>query len=387
VRKATWIVVGVLMLGGAGAFAYKQRALRKSPDTAQSGSAARAVGPGAIEFAASDIMTLQPGEISRSIPITGSLRPTNQTLVRSKVAGEIIELNVKEGSAVRAGQMIARIDPIEFEWRVKEREANLRSADAQLDQARRTLENNKQLLEKNFISQNAFDNAKFSLDAAQGNRDAALAQLTMARKSLSDTVVGAPMTGIVAERFAQVGEKVSPDNKLVSIIDLSRMEIEAPVPASDASALAVGQEVELAIEGIETRQIGRIIRINPGTQAGTRSIPIYIGLDNKDPRVRAGLFAQGNLAVATRRNIISVPSVALRDAGGRTFVYGIDGDTLVERDVQTGLRDDSAPSPNGGIGIVEITSGLKSGDRIVAVNLGPLRAGSSVKVASIASGK
>ena len=397
-KRAAWIVIAALVFGGAAAFALKQRAARKAAEAAEApglvtgkraaaGAATGTSAAGSIEFGPNDVLVLQAGEISRSIPLTGSLRPSNQTLVRSKVAGEIKQLSVKEGSAVKAGQPIARIDPVEFEWRVKEREANLRSAEAQLEQARRTLDNNKQLLAKNFISRNAFDNARFSLDGALGNRDAAVAQLTMARKSLSDTFVSAPMNGIVAERFAQVGEKVSPDNKLVSIVDLSKMEIEAPVPASEISAVAVGQMVELAIEGIDTPQIGKIIRINPSTQAGTRSIPVYIGLDNKDPRVRAGLFAQGNLAVGIRRDVIAVPSVAIRDTAGRTFVYAIEADKLVERDVQLGLRDDSAHSSNGSVGVTEIKSGLKAGDQIVAVNLGPLRAGSTVKIASVARAK
>lgn len=336
--------------------------------------------PSTIEFSSNDLMTLAPSQISKRIPITGSLQPTNQTMVKSKVAGEIKQLLVSEGIGVKAGQVIARIDPTEFEWRVNERESLLRAAEAQLAQAKQTLANNRQLLEKNFISQSAFDTARFTLDSAQGNRDAAAAQLRVARKALADSVVLAPMSGLVGERFARVGEKVSPDNRIVSIIDLSRMEIEAPVPASDIGAVQIGQEVRLSIEGIAEPQIGKVTRINPSTQAGTRSVPIHLALDNKDPRIRAGLFAQGQLVVGVKTAIISVPENSLRDAAGRIFVYLIEGDKVIEREVELGLRDDSLQSSNGLTGMVEIKRGLKAGDRIVAVNLGPLRGGSLAKV-------
>ena len=372
-------LVAIALLAGT-AWIVRQRA--SAPRSAPSAGApgADAAGSPTLEFAAADLMSLAPASIARTIPLTGSLRATNQTLVRAKVAGEIMELAVREGMEVKAGQLLARIDPIDFESRVREREAQARSAQAQVEQARRTLENNRQLLAKNFISQNAFDNAQSGYDVALANRDAALAQLTQARKALADTAVTAPMAGIVAERFAQVGEKVSPDNRIVSIVDLSRMEIEAPVPSSEIGSVRIGQEVVLRIEGIDLEQKGQIVRINPATSAGTRSVPVYIGLDNRDPRIRAGLFAQGTLEVGTHQNVLVIPTAALRESGGRSFVYVIDGDRLAERDVQTGMSDASGRAPNGSIGVVEITGGLKAGERIVAANLGALRPGSRVSV-------
>jgi len=338
-----------------------------------------------VEFSPADLLTLQPGAIARTIPLTGTLKAANQTLVRAKVSGELVAVAVREGTAVRAGERIARIDPTEFEARVGEREAQRRSAEAQVEQARRTMDNNRALLDKGFISQNAFDNAQSGYQVAVANRDAAAAQLAQARKALADTAVLAPMSGVVAERFAQVGEKVSPDSRIVSIVDLSRMEIEAPVPASEIGNVRLGQTVSLRVEGIETPQTGEIVRINPATAAGTRSVPVYIGLDNRDPRIRSGLFAQGTLAVERRAGVIVAPAAAVRDAAGRSFVYRVVDGTLEERTVTTGLRDPAARAANGSTGLVEITSGLQAGDTIVGVNLGALRAGSKVRVGAPAA--
>lgn len=323
---------------------------------------------------------MTPGDLSRQVPITGTLRATNQTLVKSKVAGELTELLVREGSAVKTGQLLAKIDTMDFDLRIKEREAQLRGSEAQLDQAKRTLENNRQLLEKNFISQSAFDAAKSSYDVAVANLDASKAQMAQAKKALNDTRVFAPMNGIIAERFAQPGEKISPDSRILSIVDLSRVELEAAIPSNDIGSVRIGQNINLNIEGIDKTFNGQVVRISPSTQAGTRSVPIYIAIENKDSRVRAGLFAQGVLALDKRSNVLVVPINALREAAGRNFVYLIESDKLAERDIKLGARDENGQASNGSEGVIEVTSGLKAGEQIVGVNLGTLRPGITVKL-------
>jgi membrane fusion protein, multidrug efflux system len=352
----------------------------KPEASGKTGGPAKPVVPTVMELSAQELFKIIPGELSRQVPITGTLRATNQTLVKSKVAGELMELLVREGSAVSAGQLIAKIDTVDFDLRIKEREAQLRGAEAQLDQAKRTLENNRQLLEKNFISQSAFDTAKSGFDVAVANLDATKAQMAQAKKALNDTRVFAPMSGIVAERFAQPGEKVSPDSRILSIVDLSRVELEAAIPSTDIGSVRIGQDISLNIEGIDKSFKGRVVRISPSTQAGTRSVPIYIAIDNKDSRVRAGLFAQGTLALDKRTNVLVVPINALREAAGRNFVYILDGDKLAERDVKLGARDETGRASNGSEGVIEVIAGLKAGEQIVGVNLGTLRPGITVKL-------
>jgi RND family efflux transporter MFP subunit len=395
-RKVVSRVVLVLVLAAllaTGAWFYKTRAARTvaaanssqqvgARPAIEAGTSGAAGAPVAseVEFLASDLYTLAPQRLTRSIPLTGTLRPVNQTVVKTKVQGELRELTVREGTSVRRGQLLGRLDLTEYEVRVKEREAQLKSAESQVDQTLRTLENTRQLKERNFVSQSALDASRSAWEVAVGNRDAAAAQAALARKSLADAVLIAPIDGVVAERFAQPGEKLPIDGRVLSIVDLSKMEIEAPVPAAEIGSVKIGQSVELRIEGVSARQVGRIVRIAPATQAGTRSVPIYIALDNRDPSVRAGLFAQGVLAIDQRDGVLAIPIGAVRDAGGRTFVYAIANDKLIERDIKLGLRDET-----GGDGTrVEVVSGLNAGDRIVATNLGSLRAGSTVRVVAAA---
>lgn len=384
-----FLILTLAALLAAGGWFYKTRAARNVADaqSSQKADAKPGLEAGAsgisgvtaastLEFSPSDLYTLAPQSLTRSIPLTGTLRPVNQTVVKTKVQGELRELTVREGTSVRRGQLLGRLDLTEYEVRVKEREAQLKSAESQVDQTLRTLENARQLKEKNFISQSAIDAARSGWEVAVGNRDATAAQLALARKSLADAVLIAPIDGVVAERFAQPGEKLPIDGRVLSIVDLSKMEIEAPVPAAEIGSVKIGQAVELRIEGVSARQLGQIVRIAPATQAGTRSVPIYIALDNRDPSVRAGLFAQGVLAIERRNGVLAIPSGAVRDAGARTFVYAIVDDKLIERDIKLGLRDETGTEGSR----IEVVSGLNAGDRIVATNLGSLRAGSTVRV-------
>jgi RND family efflux transporter MFP subunit len=375
------LAIIVLALLAAAAAAWRWYSSRTAAD--QSAPVAPATdhrskaAPRALEFAPAELFTVNLGRIARTIPITGTLSATQQTVVKSRVAGDILDISAREGSAVKIGQLIARIDPTDFELRVRERQANVRSAEAQLEQAQRTLENNRALLAKNFISQNAFDNSLSASDVAKAALESARAQLEQARKALADTHVMSPMAGQIAQRFAQPGEKVSPDSRIVSIIDLSSMEIEAAVPASEVGLVRIGQTVKLRIEGLDTEQTGQVLRINPSTQPGTRSVLIYVGMQQRDNRVRAGLFAQGTLSIDEKSGVIVVPVAAIRELAGRRVIYAIDNGLVVEREVKTGVVDETAIAPNGAVGAAEIVAGLKAGDRIVAVNLGVLRAGSS----------
>ena len=333
-----------------------------------------------IELTDSDLLTLAPGRLVRSIPITGTLTAASQTLVRARVSGDIIDAPVREGMAVKAGQLVARIDPTDFELRLAERIAQLRSAQAQLDQARRTQENNAQLLDKAFISQNAYDNSRSAVDVAAAAVEAAQAQLAQARKALADTRILAPMAGVVAQRFVQPGEKVSPDGRILSIIDLDQLEIEAAVPATEIATVRRGQRAMLRVEGLAQATPARVLRINPATATGTRSVTVYLGLDKADERLRAGMFAQGSLIVDERDGLLLLPLSALRERSGQRHVYLIEQDRIVERRVELGLIDETATAPGGFTGAAEIRSGLQPGDRIVRQNLGQIAPGSRVRI-------
>ncbi len=364
-RKILIAVIGlVAVLGAAGA-------VRKAGSARQATPAAQAMQ--IVEFLPSDLTRAATRDLRVALPLSGGLRAFNQASVKAKVAGEVKEVLVREGESVRAGQIIARIDPTEYEAKVAQARGQMLAMQGQFDNSRQTWERNRTLVAKGFISQTAFDNYQSNVDVARANLDAAQAGLAVAQKALADTVVKSPLDGMVAARNVQPGEKVSPDTRLIDVVDLRVLELESPVPMADVSRVAVGQAVQLDVEGAGQFE-GKLVRINPAVQPGTRSVMVYVRVENADSRLRAGMFAQGALELGKRAGVVAVPVAAVRREGERAFVYVVENGVLGERAVKTGIADDAS-------GMVEITSGLPAGAEVVRNNLGTLRTGSRVKLA------
>jgi membrane fusion protein, multidrug efflux system len=356
-KRRSLVLVALLaaVLVAAGAFVARRHAAQPAKQTPVAAKQA-------IEFLPGDLWVAAPVSLARSLPVTGSLRAANQTTVKTRVAGDLLEVLVREGEAVRKGQTVARLDATEYEWRVKREQASLAAAQAQLEMATKTRTNNAQLLAQGFISQNAFDNAQSGLDSALGSRDAAAAALELSRKSLADTVIAAPMTGTVAERFAQPGEKLPVDGKILSLVDLASIELEIPVPADDIGQVAVGQRVEFGLEGNSERRAGTVVRISPSTAAGSRSVLVYVAMGKPDPALRAGMFAQGRLLVEPSEPTLAVPVSAVHEEAGGHLVLVVANGRIDQAPVTIGRRgsvDSAGPE------LMEIRSGLAAGAQVV----------------------
>lgn len=326
-----------------------------------------------LEFLPEDLFVVREGTLARTLPITGTLSALNSATVKAKVAGELVEVTVREGQTVQRGQLLARIDKTDVQARVAARSADTEAARAQLMLAKKNQMMQKALLDKNFISQNAFDTTQSGYDVAAARLRASEADLVSAKKALTDSELVAPFSGVVSERHAQPGERVPLDAKVVSIVDLTTLTLEASVPASTISQIRVGQPVTFHVDGFGERSfVGKIDRINPSTSAGSRSITVYALIANEDGLLRGGLFAQGELILERMEKVLVVPVSAVREEIGQTFVYVIENGHLRRRPVKIGATD--------GKGIEQVLEGLAAGDRIVTSNLGQLLDGSAAQV-------
>jgi len=312
--------------------------------------------------------------MARWLPVSGTLAPVSQATVKAKVSGDVIQVGVREGEAVRAGQVLARIDTADLEAKLIERQGALESARAQMALAEKTRATNVKLLNDRFISQNAFDSSQSGYDVAKGNVKSAEAQVRLAENALKDALVVAPIAGIVHKRHVQPGEKVAFDAPIVTVVDLADLELQALVPAIDIPGLAVGMPVELAVDGYGDRKFaGRIGRINPSTEPGTRAILIYVGLRNPDAALRSGMFATGRIALAASEPIATLPTAAVRTEAGQSYVWTIEGGKLVRRIVALGRRDEAA-------GRVEIRTPLPASVPVLAARFDNLKDGAPALV-------
>ena len=326
-----------------------------------------------LEFLPREVLTTEPVELHQTLALSGSLRAVQQAIVKARLAADVREVVVREGEAVKAGQVLVRMDATEYQARVEQARGNLNAALAQRDIANKTRDNNRALLEKGFISRNAFDNAASQLAVAEANVEAARGALDQVKKLLNDTVIRAPITGLIASRSVQPGEKVSPDNRLLEIVNLDLMEMEASVPTNDIARVVVGQQVRLRIEGLPDAFSGRVTRINPATQPGSRSILVYVQIANPQHILRVGMFAEAQLSLLTKTNVLALPQSAIhKDSNGAT-VYVIDNGKLLKAPVTLGIEGRSGETP-----LVEISGGLAFGAQVVRSDMGNLLQGTAL---------
>ena len=367
-----WLKTALVLLAliAVVALGWRGYAARQATRQAQSAPVKDPV----IELSAIDLATAHVVELTSGLPISGALKAVNSAIVKARVPGELQGLTVREGDRVEAGQVIARVESTEYADRVRQAQQQADAAKAQVEIAQRQVDNNAALVRQGFISKTAADNSLASLNTAQANHRAAQAGIDVLRKSLADTVLRAPISGQVSQRLAQPGERVAPEARIVEIVDLSRLELEASISPADSVAVRVGQQALLRIEGAAQPVAATVARINPSAQAGSRSVLIYLTVAAQ-PGLRQGLFAQGQLATETQR-ALAVPLNAVRTDKPLPYVQVVEGDRIAHRTVQTGVRG----QVDGELWVA--VQGVADGARLLRGAAGVVREGTQVKLAA-----
>ena len=371
-----WVIALVLLLLLATAVWGTLSARKKQQQALADTTAAKA--QTVVELAATDVFQAKTMELSQGLPVSGPLKAVNSAFVKTRVAGELQGLTVREGDTVKAGQVLARIDASEYQSRMRQAQEQADSAKAQIDIVQRQYDNNQALVNQGFISKTALDASLANLNAAKANHRAALAAAEVAKKSLDDTVLRAPLSGQVAQRLAQPGERLGVDVRVLEIVDLSRLEMEASLSAAEALTVHPGQSAMLQIEGSTQTVKATVARINPSAQGGSRSVLVYLGIDNTATPLglRQGLFAQGTLGTV-RMQALAVPLSAVRTDKPAPYVQVVDNNQVAHKPVEMGLRGSSAADADNGTLVA--VKGLAENAVVIAGAVGALREGTAVK--------
>jgi RND family efflux transporter MFP subunit len=379
------IIITVMVVIGIAMSFFRSLAPSSNPSAAKNAAptaTTSAIKNTTLEFLPQEIFKVTPIELKQTMALSGALRAVDQASVKARVAAEVREVLVREGESVTAGQILVRMDSSEFQARVDQAKGNLHAMRAQLDIASKNRDNNRALLDKGFISRAAFDNTASQFAAAQANVESAQGALDIVQKLLNDSVVRAPISGLIAVRNVQPGEKVSTDYKLLDIVNLKKMECEALVPTSDIPKIKIGQSVLLHIEGLTEEFIGNVTRINPATQAGSRSIAIYIQVANPQDMLKVGMFVDAQLVLRTKANAIAIPQTAVHKESSGAYVYALEKNLIVRKNITLGQEGRS-----GEVALIEITSGLNVEDQIVKTDMGNLRPGTAVRMSQASANK
>lgn len=361
-----WIVLVVVTLG-AGWWLFG-RTPPPAPDT----SVTAAVAPMALSPV--EVAVVAPQNLRSTIRLTGTLNPTRRSVLAAQVAAPLMEVTVKAGQTVKAGDVLIRFDPTQLQLQVDQATSNLASAEAQLKLAQTTLDNTRRLVERNVSARNTLDKAENDVTAAEANVAGMRTQLKSAETQLGYATIVAPFDGVVSERRVDPGDTVAIGTQLLTLVDTSQLEVEVVIPSSVIGSVEVGQTADLRVDGIEGQTFpARIDRISPVALAATRTIPVYLTLDNPGGILKGGMFTSGEVTTESKDGAIALPATAIRTDDQGSFVLAITGGKLERRAVTTARTWNNGQT-------VEIATGVAPGDTIVTAPLPTLAAGEAVTV-------
>jgi len=326
-----------------------------------------------LEFVSREVVQPVLARLPGVVEFSGPLVAPQTALVRAKAGGTLLALTVAEGSRVQAGQVLGRIELADLASRVAERNANLESMRASLVQAERTHASNERLAAQQFISGMALDNSRAALDTARANLNAAQAALDTTQVSLRDGTLLAPISGIVAKRHALPGEKVAVEQQVLTIVDLAALELAGNVGTHEVARIAPGMPVQVQVEGMTQAVVGRIARIAPAAEPGTRSIGVTIALANPQEALRAGQYALARVTLADDADRLTLPSSAVGNTSGQDHVWVIESGVLARRAITVGRRDARE-------GRVEVLQGVTPASQVLAARFDNLREGAKAHV-------
>jgi RND family efflux transporter MFP subunit len=312
------------------------------------------------------------------VEFSGALVAPNTAMVRAKATGTLLTLDAQEGQRVKAGDLLGRIDISDLQSHVAERSANLAAVRTTMDQAQRTHESNIGLANDKFISPIALDNSKSQLESLKAQVAAAQAALDSAKIALRDASLIAPISGIVSKRYVVAGEKVTAEQQVVTIVDLHMLELAGTVGTQDVTRLSAGMPVTLKIEGLDKPVEGKLARISPAAEAGTRSIGVAVQLQNPKETMRAGQYAVAQVQIGDATPRLTVPISAISSASGQEYVWTVEGGKLLRRTVTTGRRDPVK-------GRAEVLEGLTSDALVLGARFDNLREGAKARVVAVAT--
>jgi multidrug efflux pump subunit AcrA (membrane-fusion protein) len=363
--------------------------------------------PASVEVSA---FRIQPENIHRTVELVGTLEGQHEVTVSSEVAARVVAVRADLGDPVQQGQTIVELDPTEFRLAVdRQRSALLqvltqlgvgkegdplpeasqtsmvRRAAADLADAKSNFGRTQALVAKSVEAKAVFDSAEARYEAAQANYTAAqeqvrnlLAQvdnlriqLALAQKKLADCAIRAPFPGAVKERLVDVGQYVREQTPVMSITTMTPLKLLTSVPERWFPYVGPGAAMELTVEAYDEKFPCKVHRVGRAVDSQSRTFNIEALVDNSRGKLRPGLFARALLITSKVDSVIRVPASAVISYYGVQKVYTIENDQVHERVVKLGDRSGD---------FIEITQGLKAGERIAASELARMREGIRVTV-------
>ena len=264
-------------------------------------------------------VAVDSGNLTQTITATGTINPVALINVGSQVSGTVIELKADFNDHVKKGQVLLKLDPTIFNAQIRQVEASVASAEASLRLAQANFERNARLVGQNYVSALTLDQSRRELDVATANVKLAEAQLARAQADLNNSVIRAPIDGVVIKRTIDLGQTVAASFTTPNLFqiarDLTKMQIDTSVSEADVGALKDGQPARFVVDAYPDREFGasmRQFRLAPNVVANVVTYNVVLDVENKQELLKPGMTAQVRLVVGNRENVLRIPTAALR---------------------------------------------------------------------------
>ena len=314
--------------------------------------------------------------VSEAVPLIGVLQPLHVVDIVAEVQGKVTRIAREMGDPVMRGDTLAVIDDRIPLSQYRQAQAQVLSAEANLEIARTNLESDRELARNGDISRLALDNAKLAVKAAEAERLGALAQLSATEKHYADTRVTSPIAGQVARRYVDVGAMAMPGTPLYRVVDLSVLRAEAGVPQAQVSRVRVGSRARVVLTGLAGRTFeGEVRHIGPQADAASGAFPVEVHVANTPGNLlRAGMTVRAEILLTDQQQRLAVPEYAVMTRNGDHHAYRITGGTarLTPVTVAEVLGDQAV-----------IEQGLAEGDTIVVVGMKNLGVATPVSIETL----
>lgn len=372
-RKWPWVLL--VLLVALGALAWMQReaiGARLAPPVEEVAVAEDPAAPRATQIDRSEWTEVEPDLLRRTVRVIGTLRASRRADLSAETGGQVEAVLAREGDAVGEGDLLVQLDVEGLQLDLDLAQSNAEATRSELALAEGQLERAQQLAERGVGAAASLDEAQSAVTQLRAQLRAQEEQIRVAERALEGAAVRAPFDGVIASRSVEAGNVVAPGTPLLTLVDLSRMEMLARATVSAGAALQPGQAVEIEVDGIAGRTFeGVVDRIAPVAEEGTRTLTVFVLIDNPEGTLLGGMFASGRIVTAEAEGAIALPPEAIRtdDAGG--YVLAIVDGALVRRDVTVG--------EDWGGRLVQV-EGLRPGEQVVTAPLDGLEAGEAVEL-------
>ncbi len=285
------------------------------------------------------------GDIHATYTGTAPIEAFAEADVIAKVDGEVRELRVEEGDMVRSDQVMAVLDGDRLRLELSETQARLRKM-------QRDFQRNKELQDKDLISEGDFEKIQYEMEALE-------ASYNLARLELDYTQIRAPIAGVVSERFLKLGNTIKAGDPVFRVTGFDPLVAYLFVPEREFRQIAAGQPVRISIDALQGPPVvAAVTRISPVVDPDTGTFKITIELRGTEHQIKPGMFGRMSIVYDKHENVLQVPRSAIIETASDTYVYVVEDSIANRKSIETGFS---------GNGMVEITSGLSDGEQVITV--------------------